>query len=260
MKASLLVFFGLFLNLSSAQGVMDSLARVISNDICSCVEEIDTNNRSQINEKGIQCTNYVILTHLDTSFFNPKSNEEKVEYTNLMGRIGIYMNECERITLLKKLAEEKKNTTPVIPREIFIDKEFLEIFELKIDKELSSSNMLVYNGPQNKERIQRFTDIRLLFQTSGEAVQYYNENLNDLSENGKEIQLPVVVRGVYHLKAFEESDKKRFELDEMKLNAKQYSIIFVKKNILVKLFFGTPKEYGTMNLIPFIEKARDLIR
>ncbi|MCB0477991.1 MAG: hypothetical protein KDC84_07500 [Crocinitomicaceae bacterium] len=256
-------FFLLFVSsfiYSYAQSEKDSLAQVVATEICDCAEKINVNEIDKINERGVECTNSILAKHFDPNFFNPQSNEEKLEYAIQMDKIGVEIRKCERIIYLQKIANIYPNPKPEVSEELFLTTEFLQYFGLEKTEDGDKPGMKIYDGPQNKERIQRFVDIRWEFETNEDALKYHRYKLNENSEGGRPIEIKQEIGGIQELKVFEESEKMREILDEMKLDGKQYYFIFVKGKVLIKLFFGVPKDYELINLIPFVQQARDQIK
>ncbi|MEZ4937302.1 MAG: hypothetical protein R2799_06880 [Crocinitomicaceae bacterium] len=258
------IIFFLFLSLGfgviHSQINKDSLAQLVGTEICDCAEQINPNELDKINERGVECTNSILSKHFKPEFFNPQTNEEKIEYTLVMDKIGVWIRKCERITYLQKIANIYPTPKAEIPEDLFLEKEFLQYFGLEPTEEGEKPGMKIYDGPQSKERIQRFVDIRWVFENNEDALKYHRYKLKEHSEGGKPIEFNQQIGGIQDLKVFEESEQMRKMLDEMSLDGKQYYFIFVKGNVLVKLFFGVPKDYEIINLVPFIQQARDQIK
>lgn len=258
MRGLFLLFVIPFLGFS--QNYNDSIASVIVNDICSCVENIDDKEIHLIDQKGIECTNSCLTKHLDKRFLSSTNSEDLINRDIIMKQIGLHMKKCERITYLQKLTAVVPKPNYNISEKLFFKSDYIKSFGLDLNTVSSKSFIKIYDGRQEKDSIQRFADVRLAFDSNSDALFYMNRNLSELSENGIEIQLPVTKLGIDNFKIYQESELSRQKMRAMEVAARQYTLLFVKKNILVKLFFGVPTDFKLERLIKFVEKARDLIK
>jgi hypothetical protein len=99
--------------------------------------------------------------------------------------------------------------------------------------------MKVYNNLTDGAKVQRVNDIRWQAATKEAALEWYNNNLNLLSEGAKDVtdQMPSPA-GVAAWNVYEANDNMKKMMTSMGVKQNQYTYTFVVDKYVAKIFVG----------------------
>jgi hypothetical protein len=219
------------------------------------MKKIDKNQFDKIDDSAIECINGSILNHVPNEFFNTKNDEEAKKVKEFMESVYKRMQNCPRIAELQAVTRTVPIPVGKPSKDLFVPESVLAKYGLTMDEEKDQGR--IYTGKPEKDKIQRFVDIRWVFKSPEDARKFHLVNLDNNSEDGKPYPFNIEIEGINDLKIYMEGEKTKAKFKEMQLDARQYFILFTKGNVAYKLFFGVSKKYDLNDLIPIVEAARD---
>jgi hypothetical protein len=225
------------------QAIADSTIKGMADFNCKCQDTININNSEEIiTEQLRDCYTKSMVTYLNKGDLTPQILGSDKTLNSLQEKVFAQLDKC----LKTQAIASKFNNEPVpISNKsdcVFIKEEFFKKHGLK--KEQVEDDFIVWNNEKN-DKIQRVVDIRWVFATHEEALKYHELNLKENSENGQEIKLKSTFTGVEELHVYKESKEMENMIKSMNLPQRQHYFIFVKDNMVYKIFVATIPSINT---------------
>jgi hypothetical protein len=116
--------------------------------------------------------------------------------------------------------------------------------------------MKVYNNLTDGAKLQRVNDIRWQATTKAAALEWYNSNLNMLSEGAKDVtdQMPSPA-GVAAWNVYEANDKMKKMMASLGVKQNQYTYTFVVDKYVAKIFVGVNEATSLKESWSFVKEG-----
>jgi hypothetical protein len=159
---------------------------------------------------------------------------------------------CNKTVQIIQKLKNVPTPSDTVPKELFITEEFFSKYGLKRGE--TNKDFVVWNMIKDGH-IQRVVDIRWVFKSNEEALQYHRAKLKENSENGQEIQFDYKLNKAEDLHVFKENEQIENMLKAMKLSQRQYYFLFVVDNVVFKVFVASDNTLESKDVIFIAEEA-----
>lgn len=235
--------FLVFSNFIYGQTIADSTIKGMADFNCTCQDTININSAEElITEQLRECYTKSMVTFLNKGDLTPQLLGSDKTLNSLQEKVFAQLDKCPKTqAIASKFNNEpvpiSNNSDCVFIKEAFFSKHGLKKGQVEKD-------FIVWNNEKN-DKIQRVVDIRWVFATHEEALKYHELNLKENSENGQEIMLKSTFTGVKELHVYKESKEMENMIKGMNLPQRQHYFIFVKDNMVYKIFVATVPSINT---------------
>lgn len=253
MKYFLFLGFGFFFINASAQEVPEETFTLIVDYNCACYDSISVEQPISKVETAISdCYNQSLTTYLTKKKKWRKYLADSTNAANLYSDVWAELQACEKTKALVTRMKEIPVPLSEIPADLFLTSSFLAKYNLKLVQ--SEGNFIAWSSDATS-MIQRFVDIRWVFENNEDAWRYHRANLKANSEDGQPLTETIDLPGAQDLYICRESASVEKMIKQMLLTMRQYYFLFVVDNVVFKLFIATDTSVTLQDVKAFAEEA-----
>lgn len=116
--------------------------------------------------------------------------------------------------------------------------------------------MKVYNNMADDAKLQRVNDIRWEAKSKEEALNWFNENIGMISENGTDITGKLTAPAATDIwKVYEANENMKTLMKSLGMEQNQYTFAFVTGKYVVKIFIGTSPSVSLTEACTFAKEG-----